>query len=59
MAAPLLLQLLRLPGGGGVPPAAAATGGPRLLTPEQAAAVEAAFKEVLPKSKVCDAEEAF
>ena len=51
---PLLLQLLRGPGPAvaAVAPAAAAAAGPRFLTPEQLAAVDAAFAVTLPKAKV-------
>ena len=49
IAAPLL-QLL--PWAGGAAPATAQPAGPRFLTPEQQAAVDAAFAATLPKSKV-------
>jgi hypothetical protein len=51
-AAPLLLQLLRGPGPAVAAVAPAAAAGPRFLTPEQQAAVNAAFAATLPKSKV-------
>lgn len=50
-AAPLLLQLLRGPGPAVAAVAPAAAAGPRFLTPEQQAAVNAAFAATLPKSK--------
>jgi hypothetical protein len=51
-AAPLVLQLLRGPGPAVAAVAPAAAAGPRFLTPEQQAAVNAAFAATLPKSEV-------